>query len=498
MKIKIILISFFLVLFLGVIGTVAVIGLAIVAPFDPGQQVFPIQNWAEHRYLTLMSSPEGQAQFGLQMFERRIRDLELLLGTPGEGDAVKNVSVEITHVLELFKSISPKHEADFRVIFLRDLDALLALLERMDKGVGMQTELIQGFAQQVAELRLNVENETVPLRALLFNGVIKEIPGSLEKNDSSTILVLAEMESQIIPFPPGSAGAKHLFYPLDGEHSELTCLSCHRDGIYSGTPGLCTDCHMEAKPKNHFAGQCVLCHTTAGWMPSTFNHQRPIAADCQSCHLSEVPVNHYQGQCSACHSTAAWLPATFDHQTAGAALCQNCHSGNAPPNHYSGQCSACHATTAWLPATFDHQAAGAVDCISCHTTVKPVNHYSGQCSACHSTTTWRPAGFNHQVAGASDCQTCHSNARPANHYSGQCSDCHSTTAWTPASFNHTFPTNHGGADGVCAKCHLSGNSSWTCFTCHNEFEMTKKHNEEGIADYVARCMECHADGDKHD
>jgi len=28
--------------------------------------------------------------------------------------------------------------------------------------------------------------------------------------------------------------------------------------------------------------------------------------------------------------------------------------------------------------------------------------------------------------------------------------------------------------------------------------MTKKHEEKGIPDYVARCMECHGNGEKND
>src|SRR5574340_15581 len=80
----------------------------------------------------------------------------------------------------------------------------------------------------------------------------------------------------------------------------------------------------------------------------------------------------------------------------------------------------------------------------------------------------------------------------------QPSTCHSTSGWRPASFSHTFPPDHGGANGVCAECHTSGDNNWTCFTCHNEYEMTKKHNEEGIADYVVRCMDCNGDGRKHD
>jgi hypothetical protein len=54
--------------------------------------------------------------------------------------------------------------------------------------------------------------------------------------------------------------------------------------------------------------------------------------------------------------------------------------------------------------------------------------------------------------------------------------------------------NHGRANGQCAACHPGGGSAWTCFGCHNKTEMDKKHAEERITNYAARCMECHSDG----
>lgn len=496
MKEKLIIIILAAFILMGLAGAVGAMGLAVIGPLDSGQGLFGVQNWAEHRFLALLPGPKSQAQYGLQLLERRIDDLAYAIGTPNEGKAYLYVSQEIIHAIDLFKKISIEDEPEFRFVFIKDLDSLSAL--KNESSSGLQPIVFSEFWSKVEALITNAEDDSIPLGSLSFNGELKEIPISSAAKESSKMLVLAEMESLIIPFPPGSAGAKHLFYPLDGKHSELTCLSCHSAGNYSGTPGQCTDCHLDVKPDGHFSGQCVLCHTTAAWLPSTFDHQVAIAMDCQSCHLSAMPAGHYQGQCSACHTTNAWLPAAFDHQTVGAALCQNCHAGNKPADHFNGPCSACHTTNAWLPASFDHQIAGAVDCASCHTASVPAGHYSGQCSACHATTAWLPAGFNHQAAGAIDCQACHSNVRPANHFSGQCSNCHSTSGWKPASFNHTFPTNHGEADGVCAKCHPSGDDNWTCFTCHNEYELTKKHNEEGIADYVVRCMDCHADGREHD
>lgn len=577
MRIKALILAMLTLLFLGLTGVSAAAALALIGPFHPGQALFAAQDWAEHRYEGMIGGPEAQAQYELTLLERRIDDLEGSLGSLAEWEALKAVSREIDHLLSLFQSVSEDSEAALRAVFLQDLERLTALLERTIYLPEAAPQILANFRGQLLDLAAAVGGAGSPLADLdsRWVGLESELPADAI---NGARLAAAGVDPRMIPFPPGSPGARHLFFPLDGAHSELSCQSCHSQGIYRGTPNLCSDCHLKNRPEGHYEGQCSTCHSTSAWLPATFDHSLAAAVDCQSCHQSDRPANHYPGQCSACHSTSAWLPARFDHQAAAAVDCQSCHLNLRPADHYPGQCSACHNTSAWLPARFNHQVAGAVDCQSCHLdrkpanhwsgqcsachtntawkparfdhqlaratdcqachlNRKPANHWSGQCSACHSTAAWKPASFNHQLAGATDCQACHLNRKPANHWSGQCSACHSTAAWKPASFNHqvagatdcqachsrpanhfpgqcsdchstsswqgasfshSFPIDHGKAGGECAKCHPSGTSSWTCFTCHKEAEMTKKHEEKGIPDYVARCMECHGNGRKND
>ena len=289
-------------------------------------------------------------------------------------------------------------------------------------------------------------------------------------------------------------------------HFSGQCSSCHNtnawkpasfDHAVAGATD-CQGCHSGNKPNNHFSGQCSSCHNTNAWKPANLDHAAAGLTDCQGCHSGNKPNNHFSGQCSSCHNTNAWKPANLDHAAAGLTDCQGCHSGNKPNNHFSGQCSSCHTTNAWKPASFSHANAGATDCQSCHSGDKPNNHFSGQCSSCHNTNSWGSASFSHSAAGATDCQGCHSGDKPNNHFSGQCSSCHNTDSWESANFSHSFPLNHGNANSVCAQCHPSGGTEWTCFNCHNENELTHKHQEEGISNFVVRCMECHSDGRKHD
>ena len=289
-------------------------------------------------------------------------------------------------------------------------------------------------------------------------------------------------------------------------HFDGQCSACHNTSNWAQASfnhqavgaADCQDCHSKDRPVNHFDGECSACHNTNRWQDASFDHAAARTTDCGSCHSKDKPSNHFDGQCSSCHSTSSWKGASFDHQAVGAIDCQSCHSKDRPSGHFGGQCSACHNTSSWPDASFDHQAAGATDCQSCHNQDKPSNHFDGQCSACHNTSSWSDATFDHQAAGVTDCQSCHNQDKPANHYDGQCSDCHNTASWPDASFNHSFPIDHGGANGDCAKCHPKTTAKWTCYTCHDKGQTESKHSEEGILDIADRCLDCHSGGKEDD
>jgi hypothetical protein len=190
----------------------------------------------------------------------------------------------------------------------------------------------------------------------------------------------------------------------------------------------------------------------------------------------------------------------FDHDLAGTGRdCQACHANRRPANHFQGQCSACHDTDGWTPANFNHDTASA-DCQGCHEAQRPQGHSGGQCSACHNVSGWTPAKFSHETAGAAaDCQGCHEGQRPANHLQGQCSECHNAgSSWQPSTITHAFPMDHKDANGSCTTCHPSAMRDWSCFGCHDQGKLERKHTEKGISDFVGQCMNCHLNGREHD
>jgi hypothetical protein len=119
-------------------------------------------------------------------------------------------------------------------------------------------------------------------------------------------------------------------------------------------------------------------------------------------------------------------------------------------------------------------------------------HASLACDSCHK---------NGMFKGTdSSCAACHSEPDfHAGKFGTDCAACHTPTEWSSVSYEgpHTFPMDHNGADGQCATCHPDGLTTYTCFNCHNDEEITDEHDEDGISD-INDCMDCHNDGRKPD
>lgn len=300
-------------------------------------------------------------------------------------------------------------------------------------------------------------------------------------------------------------------FPLTGMHTAAPCESCHRNGVFKGTPTQCALCHTQgsgrantAKPPMHIPtnAACDQCHDTRRFAGARYDHSGVTPGGCARCHNGQMasgkPGNHVvtSSSCDACHSTRAWRPATFDHAMVTPGTCATCH--RKPANHVmtTAACDSCHRTTAWRPARFDH-ATVTQECGICHNGVtatgKPSNHVvtTASCGNCHGTTLWKPARFDHATATAGTCGGCHNGVnatgKPGNHFitSRSCDQCHTITRWRPAtSYRHTsalFPGQH--------------NSSVTCNQCHTG-------NGETVtwpfAAYQPDCAACHANRYKPD
>lgn len=351
-------------------------------------------------------------------------------------------------------------------------------------------------------------------------------------------------------------------FPLTGAHRALSCSQCHVNNQFTQLPTDCYSCHAaayaSAQSPDHVNGKfshiCQLCHTTAAWQPSIFDHNSTgfqltgahRTTACQDCHVagnyqlsftgcvqchlvnyqqSQNP-NHVAGNfpqtCQDCHSATAWSPASFNHAltkfplTGGhlAVSCVGCHvagnyqivysgcypchqsdfTGTTNPNHvqanFSHSCENCHTTASWTTATFDHS-----------TTKFPLTgkHAITGCQLCH-------VGGNYQLVYV-DCYQCHQAdyQRPTdpNHvtanFGHHCELCHTTTAWSPSTFDHDnqyfriYSGHHQGTWTTCTTCHPNNANfaQFTCLSCHEHNQSDTDSQHQGISGYSYTSPACY-------
>lgn len=325
---------------------------------------------------------------------------------------------------------------------------------------------------------------------------------------------------------------------LTGKHQNTACSACHQNAHtlndLAGLSPTCESCHLKDDAhQGRFGTNCGVCHSPEGWKPAQFDHNlaafklegkhaavacenchqngqyKGTPQDCYSCHKANDAHNGQLGTaCETCHNPSSWENVTFDHNLSRFKLegkhvsvkCESCHQNKqfkgTPTTCYAchkkddahnGQfgmaCEVCHTPTDWKNATFDHNLS-RFPLTGAHVTVK--------CESCHQNRVFKGT--------PTECAACH--REPAYHagmFPGQaCSQCHTTTAWRPAQYTgpHTFPMNHGQEGGrvnTCADCHQPNLTTWTCYTCHNQAEVTRKHLKKGIANF-SDCMRCHPTG----
>lgn len=526
---------------------VSLVFLAETNPFQPGDLLYELQLSAEYWRLRLTTGDLNQAEFALQLAERRLIDLAQA-DQPGRvqvaAEALEHALIDAVRRIDLIPPLKQK-----------------ALNDRFNDLV-VQAYIVAGtfdtsdYEQVVTTLQEKLDD--------------------LQQTDSDrlplSIVLDDKIEGQPVPFL--GQDIDHIDFPLEGGHANLDCVDCHEQGAYADTPTNCSYCHTYAiNPRllddlfasrflssgvnnpqaypgwmpseqlypGHFPGECSDCHINESWQPFEFDHEGVV--ECGSCHLEDIPdssvagdfpqpddgldglvsadvlpvsdrpfdvftaaqlvsetpfpepsinlpANHFSGECDRCHSDVnTWEEISFEHR--GLHECASCHELDVPPDHYQGECLNCHNDTDdWGVFEMDH--SGLRNCQSCH---RIADHYSGQCSSCHNTASWISANFNH--SNYTDCRSCHT--RPVNHNAGQCNRCHNTADWSQISYDHRgsqdcrdcHKTPKGHYDSSCSSCHSTRN--WRATFSHTDVvDCTSCHEPQAPSShYPGQCSTCH-------
>lgn len=209
-------------------------------------------------------------------------------------------------------------------------------------------------------------------------------------------------------------------FALTGSHVAIPCQSCHTNSNYQLVYTDCYQCHQTDFAKsttlnhvtNNISHLCLTCHTTAVWLPSTFNHSSTKFA---------LTGTHTTTPCAGCHVNGNYTISYTD--------CYQCHQTDfakpTNPNHVATSmnhaCSPCHTTTAWLPSTFAHDApyfkiySGKhrgqwTLCTECHASASSYTSFT--CINCHQHNSKAKADADHQgktgyTYTPTSCYDCH-------------------------------------------------------------------------------------------
>ncbi|MGD2103599.1 MAG: hypothetical protein PVJ55_00605 [Anaerolineae bacterium] len=285
-------------------------------------------------------------------------------------------------------------------------------------------------------------------------------------------------------FALGENGDQHVLIEtahVNSVHGQLGCVTCHggtsgTDAVDAAHVGLIPD------PTTRYQQTCLLCHRDLRDPRSEDTLHRPHGAVLDSPQVV---------RCSACHGAVGHGFATSTGQrVCSMSACLDCHEAQ-NLDVQSQNCGSCHIGP--------HDVATALSCSDCHTSIEmwhetrlsvhPIaltgGHADAACFQCHN---WPNFGSLDYV-----CTDCHE--RPHDFGGDQCTDCHTPAGWGVGTMEgHAFPTDHGGAGGKCATCHLGGDTStYYCFTCHSSASTVDAHRAKDVTDTFGKCTDCHTE-----
>lgn len=190
------------------------------------------------------------------------------------------------------------------------------------------------FDHNLAAFKLEGEHKEVPCENCHQNNLYKGTPTDCyschKNNDEHNGQFGTDCSACHTPSDWDNANFDHdrSNFQLTGEHANVACAECHKNGEFKGLDSTCLSCHAE--PTQHagqFGTDCVACHTTTAWVPAAFNGQHTFPLNhgeegivaCATCH----PAGYKTYTCYGCHEhNEANIRAK--HQEEGVSDFENC------------------------------------------------------------------------------------------------------------------------------------------------------------------------------
>ena len=285
--------------------------------------------------------------------------------------------------------------------------------------------------------------------------------------------------------------------PLNQDHQQIACESCHRGAVFTSVSVTCVNCHQK-----DYSATTAPNHAAAGFPTSCDSCHRPSESTWRNTgtggfsHAAVFPLvgTHATQACVACHKNNVYKGTPSD--------CVGCHLADynrtQTPNHAAAgfplSCDACHRATdaafkgSGAATSFNHNSIfalvgthGSQACVACHKN----NVYKGtprDCVGCHLAQYNATRNPSHTAAGfGTTCETCH---RPTD------------AQWPGATFNHgsVFALVGKHATTACATCHKNNVYKGTprdCFGCHQTEYNATKNPPHASAGFGTTCDSCH-------
>ncbi|MBI5473753.1 MAG: hypothetical protein HY961_15550 [Ignavibacteriae bacterium] len=244
-------------------------------------------------------------------------------------------------------------------------------------------------------------------------------------------------------------------FRLIGRHATVACEKCHTAQARSAGKGLklahnrCTDCHEDYHKgalERRYIGDCVACHTPAGFRPSTFTLEAhavtrfpltgsDVATPCEKCHTHDAlgcTVLHFVStRCESCHKDK--------------------HGGQFAREMAEKSCAQCHSTDDWRPRAFDHAQTGFI---------LAGKHARTKCERCHKPVNIAGAMTVQYKGLKPTCESCHSDVHDgqfAIRAETRCEKCHQPEGWKMLAFDHNkqsaFELSGAHVRVACRQCH---------------------------------------------